>query len=47
MMENETITNTDFSDIYIRPDKKAYIPDKKSSNALMEFHPEESRKPQE
>ena len=41
MMENETITNTDFSDIYITPDKKAYIPDKKTSNALMEFHPED------
>lgn len=36
-----TITETKFSDIYITPDKKAYIPDRQSPNGLMEFEPED------
>lgn len=36
-----TITETKFSDIYITPDKKAYIPDRQSPNGLMEFKPED------
>lgn len=36
-----TITETKFSDIYITPDKKAYIPDKCTSNALINFEPED------
>ena len=35
------ITETPFSDIYITPDKKAYIPDKRTSNALIRFEPED------
>ena len=36
------ITDTPFSDIYISvPEKKAYIPDKSTFNALMEFEPED------
>ena len=37
-----TITETKFSDIYINAgDKKAYIPDKRTLNALMVFEPED------
>ncbi len=37
-----TITETKFSDIYIMAtDKKAYIPDKRTLNALMPFEPED------
>ena len=36
-----TITETKFSDIYITPDKKAYIPDKRTSNALINFVPDD------
>ncbi len=37
-----TITETKFSDIYIlESDKKAYIPDKRTLNALMLFEPED------
>ncbi len=39
-----TITETKFSDIYITPDKKAYIPDRQSPNGLMEFEPEDFEK---
>lgn len=36
-----TITETQFSDIYITPDKQAFIPDKRTANALMKFAPED------
>ncbi len=36
-----TITETKFSDIYIAPDKTAYIPDGTTSSGLMEFHPDD------
>lgn len=36
-----TITETQFSDIYITPDKQVFIPDKRTSNALMKFAPED------
>lgn len=36
-----TITETKFSDIYITPDKKAYIPDRRSPNGLMVFEAED------
>lgn len=36
-----TITETQFSDIYITPDKQAFIPDKRTANALMKFTPED------
>ncbi len=36
-----TIIETKFSDIYITPDKKAYIPDKRTSNALINFVPDD------
>ena len=35
------ITDTSFSDIYITPDKKAYIPDLQTMNALKLFEPED------
>lgn len=35
------ITETKFSDLYITPDKKAYIPDKRTSNALIAFEPDD------
>lgn len=35
------ITETKFSDIYITPDKKAYIPDRQTPNGLMLFEPED------
>lgn len=34
-----TVTETSFSDIYITPEKKAYIPNKQTANALMAFEP--------
>ncbi len=36
-----TITETQFSDIYITPDKQAFIPNKRTVNALMKFEPED------
>ena len=36
-----TITETMFSDIYITPKKQAFIPNKQTINALMEFKPED------
>ena len=36
-----TITETQFSDIYITPDKQVFIPDKRTANALMKFAPED------
>lgn len=36
-----TITETGFSDIYITPDKKAFIPNKQTVSALMKFEPED------
>ncbi len=36
-----TITETQFSDIYITPEKQAFIPDKHTANALMKFVPED------
>ncbi|MBR1948563.1 MAG: Flp pilus assembly complex ATPase component TadA, partial [Alphaproteobacteria bacterium] len=37
-----TVTDTRFSDIYITTEnKKAYIPDRRTLNALMEFEPED------
>ena len=36
-----TVTETIFSDIYITPDKKAYIPNKYTENALMQFEPDD------
>ena len=36
-----TITETKFSDIYITPEKKAYIPDRNSRSGLMLFEPED------
>ena len=37
-----TVTETSFSDIYITAnDRKAYIPDKRTSNALMLFAPDD------
>lgn len=35
------ITETQFSDIYITPDKIAYIPDKRTANGLIVFEPED------
>lgn len=35
------ITETKFSDIYITPEKVAYIPDKRTANALIEFKPDD------
>lgn len=35
------ITETKFSDIYITPDKKAYIQDKRTQNALLQFDAED------
>ena len=35
------ITETKFSDIYITPDKKAYIPDSQTRNALKLFEPDD------
>lgn len=35
------ITETKFSDIYITPDKNAYIPDNRTHNGLMLFEPED------
>ena len=39
-----TITETKFSDIYITPDKKAFIPNKQTANALMLFEPSDFEK---
>lgn len=36
-----TISGSSFSDIYITPDKKAYIPDQQTSYALMNFNPDD------
>ena len=37
-----TVTETKFSDIYIMAEsKKAYIPDRRTLNALMEFQPDD------
>ena len=36
-----TISATRFSDIYITPQKEAFIPDMRSVNALMRFEPED------
>ena len=34
-----TVTETNFADLYITPDKKCFIPDKRTENALMIFEP--------
>ena len=36
-----TITETLFSDIYITPEKKAFIPDRRTINGLALFEPED------